>query len=247
MNPVLEKILETQEVESLTGEKIPLRVAVNRDEGELLGRIISSDAGVFRTLEVGCAYGISSLFILNALELREQGNHTIIDPFQYETWNGIGLENIKRAGYTNYTHLQERSEFILPELVKNGEKFDFIFIDGFHTFDHTLIDCFYATRLLKVGGYLAVDDVDLPPVRKVVDYLKLYPCYKVKEESTYTTKKSASKKVLLGLIHTIPERTRKRLINKSAMNDLSERNTSLTVLKKVAEDERGWDWFDSSF
>ena len=67
MNPVLEKILETQEVESLTGEKIPLRVAVNRYEGELLGRIISSDAGVLRTLEVGCAYGISSLFILGAL------------------------------------------------------------------------------------------------------------------------------------------------------------------------------------
>ena len=110
-----------------------------------------------------------------------------------------------------------------------------------------LTDSFYAPRLLKVGVYLAVDDVYLPPVCKVVDYLELYPCSEVKEGSTYTAKKSALKKVLPGLIPMNLKSARKRLINKSAINDLSERNTSLTILRKVAEDERGWDRFDSSF
>ena len=40
----------------------------------------------------------------------------------------------------------------------NMKPFDFIFIDGWHTFDYTLVDMFYADRLLRIGGYLLIDD-----------------------------------------------------------------------------------------
>ena len=64
------------------------------------------------------------------------------------------------ACWSEDLHLvEERSEFALPTILTSNEgRFDFIFIDGWHTFDHTILDCFYAIRLLRVGGYLVLDD-----------------------------------------------------------------------------------------
>jgi len=43
-----------------------------------------------------------------------------------------------------------------------GERIDFAFIDGAHTFDHVLVDFFYIDRMLNVGGIVAFDDVGFP-------------------------------------------------------------------------------------
>ena len=135
--------------------------------------IIEANPAICKTLEIGCAYGISSLFICLSAEGRCNFSHTIIDPFQFSQWKGIGVNNLKLAGVQNYKLVEKKSEFALPELLEKGEgKFDFIFIDGWHTFDHTLVDCFYSTRLLRVGGILVIDDVAYPSVARVVNYLK---------------------------------------------------------------------------
>ena len=60
----------------------------------------------------------------------------------------------------------------MPELLKDNEsKFDFIFIDGWHTFDYTLVDFFYADKLLIKGGIIAVDDAKHQGVAKCLKYI----------------------------------------------------------------------------
>ena len=94
--------------------------------------------------------------------------------------NCVGVKNLEEAGIRFFNLVEVKSEFALPRILEQGEgKFDFVFIDGWHTFDHTLLDCFYATRLLRVGGYLAIDDVIFKSVRRVVDFLLNYPCYEL--------------------------------------------------------------------
>jgi len=59
----------------------------------------------------------------------------------------------------------------LPRLCAEGERFDFVFIDGRHLFDCVLVDFFYVDRLLEVGGYVALDDLWMPAVRKVKSFI----------------------------------------------------------------------------
>ena len=44
--------------------------------------------------------------------------------------------------------IEKKSYEAMPELLKKGEEnYDFIFIDGWHTFDYTLVDFFYSDKL----------------------------------------------------------------------------------------------------
>ena len=72
-------------------------------------------------------------------------------------------------------------------LKKQGEaSFDFIFIDGWHTFDYTLVDFFYANLLLKINGFIIIDDVLHAGVKSCINYLTSnYKFYK-KIESPIT-------------------------------------------------------------
>ena len=66
MNTVLSRILETQTVRTSTGQELPLHSHVEQIEGELLERWIS-DYKPMSVLEIGLAYGISALYICDAI------------------------------------------------------------------------------------------------------------------------------------------------------------------------------------
>jgi hypothetical protein len=62
------------------------------------------------------------------------------------------------------------SEVALPELAKSGpEPFDLVFIDGAHSFPLPTIDWFYGAGLLRKGGVVVFDDVQLPAVGSLLD------------------------------------------------------------------------------
>jgi predicted O-methyltransferase YrrM len=130
-----------------------------------------------RTLEVGLAYGASTLvFCSEHKRLGRIGNkqHIAIDPFQRRHWyDEAGVFAVERAGLADYLHARfEFSEFVLPRLLEADERFDFIYIDGSHLFENVFVDAFYSARLLSYGGWLALDDSSDPHVAKVNDFIR---------------------------------------------------------------------------
>ncbi len=79
---------------------------------------------------------------------------------------------MERAGYVGKFRCFEAPSYeILPQLLKNNERVDFIFIDGNHRFEFTLIDFFCADRMLDLGGRLVFHDPWLPAIRKVMSFV----------------------------------------------------------------------------
>jgi predicted O-methyltransferase YrrM len=183
MNTVLQEILRTRRVRRpKESDSVPLTSAVASEEGELLQRLVRGvDATV--TLEVGLAYGVSALYICDALQVREDTRHYVIDPNQRrsvcgECWDGVGIGNLERAGFAGIVRLIEKpSHLALPELEAAGVQVDFAFIDGWHTFDFTLVDFFYVDHLLRVGGIVVFDDCNWPAIRKACRFVATNRAY----------------------------------------------------------------------
>ena len=237
MEQISQRIYDAGVVTGRSGKVHELNSGIDAQEGGLLFDIIQKDRSVVRTLGVGCAYGLSSLHICLATKGRPGASHTILDPFQNTSWDGVGTKHLQEAGIDYFELVEAKSEFALPRILeKNEGQFDFIFVDGWHTFDHTLLDCFYATRLLRVGGYLAIDDVNFPSVNRVVAFLKNYPCY----QECGTVGDDLWPQTLLGRF--------KRIVKKTMSSDYREpQRIRMVALQKIAEDARNWDWHVDAF
>ena len=59
--------------------------------------------------------------------------------------------------------IENDSTCALIKLIENGEKFEFIYVDGSHRAGDTLLDLSYAWLLLSRGGILAIDDYQWIP------------------------------------------------------------------------------------
>src|SRR3546814_228529 len=230
MDAVLRTILEKRVVTNGT-ETIPLSSSVDAEEGALIQRAIRAIEP--RTyLEVGFAYGVSALFAGAALrDLGRPYTHHILDPQQSGNWKGIGIHNLRTAGLWDSVDLhEESSEYCLPRLAQSGVILDMAFIDGWHTFDHTLIDFFYISRMLRVGGVVIFDDAHFPSVSKVVRHVLSYPAYRRYDRTTPMWRSADLKEVA---------RRQYRLVRKGQIN----LGSSCVALQKVAEDRRSWDWY----
>jgi predicted O-methyltransferase YrrM len=125
------------------------------------------------SIEIGLAYGFSTLFILDAAFQTGSGRHIAIDPFQETMWHGIGCQAVKDLNFdSKFEYIPEMSVVALTDLCKQGVKADYIYIDGAHTFDYALVDFFCSNRLLNVGGILIFDDMWMPPIQKVVSFIR---------------------------------------------------------------------------
>jgi predicted O-methyltransferase YrrM len=100
---LINEILQSKQVIDEQGRAHPLNsTSITEDEGLFLEKMID-EHGSLNTIEIGFAYGLSSLFICAALEKRNKAHHTIIDPSQKAVWNNIGVANLKRANIDFYT------------------------------------------------------------------------------------------------------------------------------------------------
>ena len=172
MNTLIECIYQTGMVEAPDGGPVtPFPASVPYETGALLYDVVFK-GGLDRTLEVGMAYGLSTLFICQAHRDKGSGAHTAIDPNQSTRYRAIGLANVRKAGLDGYLSFHEAPSFeVLPALCRAGEAYDFAFIDGRHNFDYVMVDFFYVDMLLRMGGYVVFDDLWLPQVRKVVSFV----------------------------------------------------------------------------
>lgn len=172
MNPILQKMMHTRQVIDHEGKSIDLHSNINRQAGQMLQKWVKK-VDCRNSVEVGLAFGISSLYILDELSGMPNTMHYGIDPMQFnDRWHGLGLENIKRAGLEQYYRFyQEPSYTALPRILETGKRFQFALIDGWHTFDYTLVDFFYIDKLLDINGVVVFDDVGYKAVRKVATYV----------------------------------------------------------------------------
>ena len=88
---------------------------------------------------------------------------------------GIGTAGLEKV--------EARSEDALPELAKkleqdNGE-LDFCLIDGGHGWPTVFVDFCYFNRVLKVGGFLMIDDIQLYSVGELSRFLKEDPRFEL--------------------------------------------------------------------
>ena len=180
-NSVLEASFSTGRAVDAAGKTREVFPAgIPRDMGKAITARIRHEQRL-RTMEIGCAYGVSSLFICQALDERRTAgpHHVIIDPFQSKQFNKAGILNLERAGFDFFELIEEPSERALPRLWEQGRRFDFALIDGRHTMDQVMLDFFYVDKLLDVGGIVVLDDIRWPGIGRAARYLSQYPSYRM--------------------------------------------------------------------
>jgi hypothetical protein len=74
--------------------------------------------------------------------------------------------------------MEDYDYFALPELLRRKLPVDFAYIDGWHTFDYTLLDFFYLDKMLKVGGIVAFNDCSWPAVEKAMRFVTSHRQYR---------------------------------------------------------------------
>lgn len=141
-------------------------------DGEAL-RDLAMREGAFQTIETGLCYGLSSLFLCEAVAAsgRAEARHVAIDPFQKRHLQSAGLRVLDAAGVADIVEFHDRmSQVVLPELLSDGRTFDLAFVDGDHRFEGVFLDIHYLHQLVRPGGLIVVDDVWMPSVRLAVTF-----------------------------------------------------------------------------
>lgn len=241
MHPYLEQVNRTGIVLDPDGSARPINSHVSAEEGSFLQQIIR-DTRPAISLEIGIAFGVSTMFICETLREIGSQQHIAIDPGPvYRPGTdaldrcGLGLLNLERCGYRDMVDFHEApSELVLPELLKRGQRIDFAFVDGWHTFDHCLLDFFYVNRLLNPGGVVVFHDTRLPGIRRVVRYAANYPAYRVYGAATPprasfdSTRRGVERAIAFGL---------------HLGRALLPRRPTAMALQKLVPDDRMWTWY----
>jgi len=168
---LLQDILANGYVRTADGEVMALDSHITREIGEMLQRLIR-EIDARKTLEIGLAFGVSALFMCDALADRADAKHVAIDPEQHGPyWRGVGLHHLALAGLDRIVDFRELpSHLALPDLEREGFRCDLALVDGCHTFDYVMVDMFLVDRLLRPGGVMVVDDTEWPSVRQACRY-----------------------------------------------------------------------------
>jgi len=180
LNAVLEDMLQTGTSLDANGQRIKLDAsALPPREGAFLHRLVAR-LQPKTVLEIGLAYGTSSLYIAGALGDLEGIRYIVMDPFQEQKYHNIGLHNLQRAGFESVVEFYaESSHRVLPRLEAGGLKLDFAFLDGRHLFDWVLMDFLYVDLMLNVGGVVVLDDANATAVQKVCRFILTNRAYRV--------------------------------------------------------------------
>jgi hypothetical protein len=126
------------------------------------------------TLEIGLAFGFSTVYFLAAIESNGKGHHFALDPYQDCLWNGVGLtrEKVLNVKPGTFSFSYEGSIQGLARFAREQRRFGVIFIDGNHRFDDVLIDFSLSSFLCEPGGHIILDDLQMPSIQRVVSFIR---------------------------------------------------------------------------
>jgi predicted O-methyltransferase YrrM len=214
---MLDSIAQSETTLSENGDVVTLKWHVNARYARFLYVFVKLFQPK-RILEVGMANGISSAYMATAQNtyLKQKDAHVIIDPFQSTQWSRAGIALLRRLNlHENTRVIEDYSYRAIPQLDREGERFDMAFIDGSHCLDYTLTDVLTSDRVLEIGGLLLLDDSSAFGVKYAVKYLDRY--------------RHNLKRIRFDnpVLHALREVTNKR--------------RRITVYQKIADDDRGPD------
>jgi predicted O-methyltransferase YrrM len=160
-------------VEHPDGRRIPLKANISVPNSEALTRFVMKTRPNL-VIEIGMAYGISTLSILLGLQENGEGRLISIDPYAgWPTGRAVALHQVARAGLSGrHEHLHECSYEALPRLLAQNLKPDFIYIDGDHAFATVFVDFFYSDKMLPPGGVVGFNDAGWRSVHAVIRAVK---------------------------------------------------------------------------
>jgi predicted O-methyltransferase YrrM len=248
VNQVIEEIERDRTTILPNGARVPVHSAVSLESGRVIRRAIGVAAPTLGC-EVGLAYGVSTLYILDAMHDLGEGHLIGMDPAQHDqTWQGGGLYNLQRAGFANrYSFHEASSQFVLPRLAEAGTRIQFGFIDGWHTFDHTLVDFFYLDMMMDVGGVMILDDVGYPALQRLAHFIVTNRAYTFLDNEARpapsgwkNTLKSFTQKALRPLIRDNNTPSDAAQLLQHPIN-----RSQLVALQKTGDDRRSFDHFVS--
>ena len=159
-----------------------------RSEMEVLRELVRLSSAR-NLLEIGMANGSSTVAMLEVLQQAGGGHVTSIDPYQLHPvssspsgvpgYGGEGVKCVQSAGFAEMHTLIAQPDYLaMPKLVGAARTFDFVFIDGYHSFDYVLLDFFYADLLLRKGGVVVFHDTNRLPVFRVCTFLEANKPYR---------------------------------------------------------------------
>lgn len=181
IDPVLDSMIADGQVVGDHDQVVDIsRIAV----GEKSGAVLESAAAAIGpqvSVEIGCASGMSTLFICRGMQRHgEIGARSIhvIDPKQTTHWKNIGRRAIRRAGLAEAVCFHEEpAHLVLPRLLQYGMRTQMVFLDGWHMLDYVLVEAFYCDMMLDVGGIMAIHDLWMPGVQHFAAYWRANRSY----------------------------------------------------------------------
>jgi len=158
--PTIERLVEDRPQFHVKPDGRPVSWAVNADVVRFIYENVKP--GMI-TLETGSGHSTVAFALAGA-------RHIAVTPSEaegqkvLEYCGAIGIEPHVRF-------LHEQSDRILPNSAEIPPELDFVLIDGAHYFPIPCIDFHYTAGRLKVGGIMGVDDIFMPSVRVLYDFL----------------------------------------------------------------------------
>lgn len=166
-NPKLHRPMDFFEDDPEAEDGLVANWGIQRSFLEQLHKFIAP--GAF-SLETGCGLSTVCFAILGV-------EHICISPMvkehqrvqKYCAANQISTERLR--------FIAMKSSAALPSLNIGDHRLDFALIDGSHAFPVPIVDYFYVNDRLKVGGILAVDDLQISGVGILHKFLLTEPAY----------------------------------------------------------------------
>ena len=244
----LKKIFETNTIViNSSGDTIPLHSNTSLNQGYFLQEMFDLIKPK-KSIEVGFAYGISSMFILE--KHREvhstEGAHIVIEPDNY--WGGAAEFNIDLEGLLPYLDVRrDFSDKVLAKLFLENLRIQYAYIDTTKKFDAIMQDFYMINKMMDVGGVVILDDCggSCPGVQRAARFINTLPYYKVVgafEKNSISFKKQMANKIVSLIISLIPFKNRIYEGMDFSTNAQLGLNYSCIAFKKIAEDLRGWNW-----
>ena len=227
-----------------TGERVGLDSNISIPHGLFLQNLYDR-VKPRKSLEVGLAFGISTLFILE--KCRENGaapkSHIVIEPWLRDD---VAMHNIRSAGLEDYLDLRnDLSDVVIPSLYLDHERIQFAFVDTTKVFDIVLQDFYFIDKILDIGGVVIFDDASTGGINLVMRFIATLPHYeiydtfeKVKVSARYTTG------LRLFEIGTNLLPFKKKYMNFYSFKTSTQLglNYRSIAFRKIAKDTRNWDW-----